>query len=70
MYKCIEKIAPPIFLSLFHPKPENKCNIPSKGKLTEPFYREKYTQVNFEYCGSHLSNEFALYNLSSLISSL
>ena len=41
MFKCKKKIACPIFHSLFLPKPENKCNIRSRGKLTEPFYGKK-----------------------------
>ena len=41
MFKCKEKIALPTFHSLFTPKPENKYNIGSRGKLTEPFYRKK-----------------------------
>ena len=39
MFKCKEKIVPPIFHSLFTPKPEKKYNkFQSRGKLTEPFY--------------------------------
>ena len=41
MFKCKEKIARPIFYSLFTPKPESKYNIRSRGKLTEPFHRKK-----------------------------
>ena len=39
MFKYKEKIAPPVFHSLFTPKPENKYNIRSRGKLTEQFCR-------------------------------
>ena len=41
MFKCKEKIAPPIFHSLFTLKPENKYNIRSRVKLAESFYRKK-----------------------------
>ena len=41
MFKYKEKIALPIFRSLCTPKPENKYNIGTRGKLTEPFYRKK-----------------------------
>ena len=40
IFKCKKKIAPPIFHDLFTPKPENKYNIWSRGKLTKPFYKE------------------------------
>ena len=36
MFKCKKKIASPIFHNLFMPKPENKHNIRSRGKLTVP----------------------------------
>ena len=45
MFKCKENIAPPIFHSLFTPKPENKYNIRSRGKLTESGYRKKMYPV-------------------------
>ena len=54
MFKCKEKIAAPIFLNLFTPKPENKCNIRLRRKLTEPFYSKKRTQFNIDYRDSHL----------------
>ena len=57
MFKCKKKISPPIFHDLFTPKP--KCNIRSRGKLTEPFYRKKRTQFNIDYHGPHLWNELA-----------
>ena len=41
MFKCKKKIALPIFHNLFTSKSENKYNIPSRGKLKEPFYRKK-----------------------------
>ena len=56
--------------SLFESKHENKNNIRLKGKLIEPFYRRKRAQVNFDYRGSHLSNEFAHDNFSKLDSLL
>ena len=62
MFKCKKKIAPPIFHDLFTPKPENKYNSRSKGKLKEPFYRKKLTQFNIEYRGPHLWNELAHQN--------
>ena len=41
------------------PKPENKYNIQSRGKLRGPFYRKKCTQFNIDYCDPHLWNELA-----------
>ena len=41
MFKCKQKIAPAIIHSLFLPRPENKYNIRSRGKLKESFYRKK-----------------------------
>ena len=66
MFKCKKKIAPPIFHNLFTPKPENKYNIRSRGKLTEPFYRKKRTQFNIDYRGPHLWNEIAHDNFHAL----
>ena len=66
MFKCKEKIAFPIFHSLFTPKPENKYNIRSRGKLTEPFYRKKRIQCNIDYHGPHLWNELAHDSFSKL----
>ena len=66
MFKCKKKIAPPIFHNLFTPIPENKYNIRSRGKLTEPFYRKKRTQFNIDYRGSHLWNELAYNNFCTL----
>ena len=69
MFKCKEKIAPPIFHSLFTTKPENKYNIRSRGELTEPFYRKKRTQFNIDYRGPHLWNGLPhdnFYTLDSL----
>ena len=66
MFKCKMKIAPPIFHSLFTPKPENKYNSRSKGKLKEPFYRKKLTQFNIDYRGPHLWNELAHENFSKI----
>ena len=53
-FKFKVKIAPPIFHSLFMPGPENKYNIRSREKLTEPLYRKKCTQFNIDYRGPHL----------------
>ena len=64
MFKCKEKIVPPIFHSLLTPKPENKHNIRSRGKLAEPFYRRERTQFNINYRGPHLWNELAHGNFS------
>ena len=66
MFKCKKKIAPPIFHNLFTPKPENKYNIRSRGKLTEPFYRKKRTQFNIDSRGPHLWNELAHDNFCTL----
>ena len=66
MFKRKKKIAPPIFHNLFSPKPENKYNIRSRGKLTEPFYRKKCTQFNIDYRGPHLWNKLAHYNFRTL----
>ena len=66
MFKYKDKIAPPIFHGLFTPKPENKHNIRSKGKLTRPFYRKRRTQINVDYLGFHLWNELAHGNFCKL----
>ena len=57
MFKCKEKITPTVFDSLFTPKPENKYNIRSRGKLT---------QFNNDYRSPHLWNEFVHDNFSKL----
>ena len=59
MFKCKKKIPPPISNKLFMPKPENKYNIRSRRKLTEPFYRKKHTQFK-------IGNELAHDNFSML----
>ena len=66
MFKCKKKKASPIFHNLFTPKPENKYNIRSRGKLTEPFYRKKRTQFNIDSRGPHLWNELAHDNFCTL----
>ena len=66
MFKCKKKIAPPIFHNLFTPKPENKYNIRSRGKLAKPFYRKKRTQFNIDYRSPHLWNELAHDNIRTL----
>ena len=65
MFKCKKKITLPSH-SVFTPKPENKYNIRSRGKLTEPFYRKKPTQLNINYRGPHLWNVFAHDNFRML----
>ena len=54
MFKCKKKIVPPFFHNLFKSIPENKYNIRSREKITEPFYRKKRTQFNIDYRGPHL----------------
>ena len=66
MFKCKKKITPPIFHNLFMPKPENKYNIRSPGKLKESFYRKKSTQFNIDYRGPPLWNELGHDNFRSL----
>ena len=66
MFKCKKKIAPPFFHSLLTPKPENKYNIRSRGKLTQPFYRKERIQFNIDHRGPHLWNELAHDNFRTL----
>ena len=66
MFKCKKKIAPSIFHNLFRPKPENKYNIRSRGKLTEVFYKNERTQFTIDYRGPHLWNELAHDNFRTL----
>ena len=65
MFKCKKKIAPPIFHNLFTPKPENKYNIRSRGKLTNHFIEKRRAQFNIDY-PSHLCNELAHDNFCTL----
>ena len=48
------------------PKPENKYNIRSPGKLKESFYRKKSTQFNIDYRGPPLWNELGHDNFRTL----
>ena len=66
MFKCKETTAPAIFHSLFTPKPEDKHNIWSRGKLAEPFYRKKRMQFKIDYRGLYLWYEIAHHNFSKL----
>ena len=70
MFKCKKEDSSlyPTFHSLLRPKPANKYNIQSRGKLTEPFYRKECAQFNIEYCGPHLCNELTHYNFHTLAS--